>query len=911
MASIVLPNSVPDGEKSVWIRVIAKRRGEVEKMKEADVEMLLEEPIRSSVGEIPSNIDEAISKFDWVLRKLIFSTVDPTNAPATRRDAYRDLKILLSRVENTKSETFEMALSNTEIEASESISQNGNGLEKIIHNYQGKPLVLIGKGNQDVQVTNAPPSEHLLYGVPVDCTRGVATRRHDQLIVTEAGTHAQRTLPSRQDSNLTQRPSSSPLIDSRATSVHVSDRARNYSTETISGTSVSYGNDGRSSAQNWLTLAHPVFTQAPAGPALAFPMQTTGNSTHHGDARPRVATNEYKETSRKGNNCHREPRPGTTVVTSHNRSTGDATNSFAFLPPQSGIDKDEEPLKIHHLHNRQSDNDHSTSELGNSTGRTAKTNGHSIFSSEPLSDSVRKPDAVVSAPANRIPLIAAASTPGEQDSISQPVTAPLPIQVTSSSSDVPSPKSIMVKTSSAPLTSIGAFRNVPDSNFLPPAQNGSKHPLSSSHRKQSSQPLVIPQIPTVQQPSQQVEHKRWFAEALPKFTGALGKRPLGEFSWKQSALTEAEVDDAIRRLYIWDPYWEMLDILALTKNSSIDSIAHMDKPRENGKDHQPPTQNRAVEVKIAVPLHYQKLIKDWNRLRGDNRNTYEDGDVKLVLRMLPCQPPQRPTGKSAAKKKLMRSDYHLWPKGTFIQVDHVAREIVQRKQQSHNVTEWSYLCRMLDVTQFAQTPATVTITGLFHDPEPYYLCAAICRYRAPLQLYRTLMNGSIDKLSMEDSIQVALEYAQKNAVVCLDDGIENDNVSPSSFVFKLSCPISSTLMTTPVRGRQCNHFQCFDLQNFLTVNANISGTRWECPVCNDEVISTFDLELCALTEKLLTQYKSDASLFRDRVQFFSDGTWKLMPEKRKRYLSSNSDANQGSIQCSQSEKLRTPEIVIL
>jgi MIZ/SP-RING zinc finger len=294
--------------------------------------------------------------------------------------------------------------------------------------------------------------------------------------------------------------------------------------------------------------------------------------------------------------------------------------------------------------------------------------------------------------------------------------------------------------------------------------------------------------------------------------------------------------------------------------------------------------------------------------QGSNRS-YDDGDVRLVLRMLPCQPPQRPTGKSASKKALMRSDYHLWPKGTFMQIDHIEREIVQRKQQSHDVTEWSYLCRMLDVTQFVQTPATVTITGLFHDPDPYYLCVAICRYRAPQHLYRILMDGSINKLSREDSIQVALEHAKKNAVVCLDDSVENDNSSPSSFIFKLTCPISSAVMTTPVRGRQCNHFQCFDLHNFLVVNANVSGTRWECPVCNDEVISTYDLELCALTEKMLTQYKSEASLFRDRVQFFSDGTWKLMPEKRKRY--SNTDANQSSSTCRQRDKVSAPDIVIL
>jgi len=194
---------------------------------------------------------------------------------------------------------------------------------------------------------------------------------------------------------------------------------------------------------------------------------------------------------------------------------------------------------------------------------------------------------------------------------------------------------------------------------------------------------------------------------------------------------------------------------------------------------------------------------------------------------------------------------------------------------------------MLDVTQYAQTPETVTISGLFHDIEPYYLCAAICRYRSPEQLFLQLMKKSILKLSREESLQIALEYAKTNTVCVVDDA-DHDDSSPSSFLFKLTCPISSTLMKTPVRAPQCNHFQCFDLQNFVSMNANVSGTRWECPVCTDELISVYDLQHCALTEKMLTQYRNEASSFRDRVEFFSDGTWKLMAEKRKRYSDSSS-----------------------
>jgi MIZ/SP-RING zinc finger len=398
----------------------------------------------------------------------------------------------------------------------------------------------------------------------------------------------------------------------------------------------------------------------------------------------------------------------------------------------------------------------------------------------------------------------------------------------------------------------------------------------------------IPPIPTKPQPSDAVFHKKWFPIGLPQFTGALAPRPMGEFSWKDSILTNNESLDVIRRLYTWEPYWDMVNILALTKTSIIESIAHMEKPKEADKDKfLPPQQHRAFEVKLAVPLQYQKLIQGWNSPKGERRYIYESGEVRLLLRMLPCNPPQKPTGKSALKKKVMRSDYHIWPKGTFLQIDGAAREIVQRKQQSHNTSEWSYLSRMLDMTQFVEAPESITVSALTHDADPYYLCVSVCRYRPPENLFEFLMKDKIQILSREESIQIAMDYAKKNKVCVIDD-VDHDQCGSSSFLFKLTCPISSTLMATPVRSHQCNHFQCFDLLNFLYVNANVSGTRWECPVCNDQTISVFDLQHCALTEKLLQQFKNEASSFRDRVEFFSDGTWKLMPERRKRYSESHS-----------------------
>ena len=377
-------------------------------------------------------------------------------------------------------------------------------------------------------------------------------------------------------------------------------------------------------------------------------------------------------------------------------------------------------------------------------------------------------------------------------------------------------------------------------------------------------------------------HKKWFPEGPTRCTGALVEIPYAEYSWSDSILSDDEVSTCIRRLQQWDPYWEMIDVLALTKSSTITSTSHVGT-HKNGKP--PVHQNRALEVRVEVPLIYQKTIKGWGENKPGPYSAYDSGDTRLLIRMLPCEPPQKPTGKSALKKGLMRSDCHLWPKGTFLMVDHLPIEIHQRKQQSHDPKQWSFLSRMLDATQCVRTPAAVTISATFHDTEPYYLCVAICKYRSPEDLFTSLMESTIEKLSKIKSIETAITHAKNNTVCVIDDDIDHDTNAPSSFTFQLTCPITMTMIRAPVRARQCCHFQCFDLLNFLCANATVSGTRWECPVCSDQVISVHDLQHCAFYQMLLDQCprNEERGLPPPQIEFFSDGQWKTLDQSKRQH----------------------------
>ena len=82
--------------------------------------------------------------------------------------------------------------------------------------------------------------------------------------------------------------------------------------------------------------------------------------------------------------------------------------------------------------------------------------------------------------------------------------------------------------------------------------------------------------------------------------------------------------------------------------------------------------------------------------------------------------------------------------------------------------------------------------------------------------------------------------------------------------------------------------QCFDLENYLSVNAFVSGNRWRCASC-ESFLSLKSLECCGLTSQLLHEFASTVSTDRDRIELCSDRSYILlkprMPRSKKRLRS--------------------------
>eukprot|EP00913_Durusdinium_trenchii_P022511 g21146.t1 len=88
---------------------------------------------------------------------------------------------------------------------------------------------------------------------------------------------------------------------------------------------------------------------------------------------------------------------------------------------------------------------------------------------------------------------------------------------------------------------------------------------------------------------------------------------------------------------------------------------------------------------------------------------------------------------------------------------------------------------------------------------------------------------------------------------------------------KLQCPIMLTRPSTlPVRGTECRHFQCIDLDAYLISNFRTKAfnSRWRCPLCSFE-IRPKDLRIDTFVQMLLKETEADV----EEVLLFPDGSW--------------------------------------
>lgn len=101
----------------------------------------------------------------------------------------------------------------------------------------------------------------------------------------------------------------------------------------------------------------------------------------------------------------------------------------------------------------------------------------------------------------------------------------------------------------------------------------------------------------------------------------------------------------------------------------------------------------------------------------------------------------------------------------------------------------------------------------------------------------------------------------------------NGDLQMEYWRLSLRCPLTHTLLETPVRGWKCTHIQCFSLKVFLTLQSDSTANKWLCPLCKA------NCSHLVVDQYLETLVKEAARLGNcDTVEFRSDGCYRLIQD---------------------------------
>lgn len=172
----------------------------------------------------------------------------------------------------------------------------------------------------------------------------------------------------------------------------------------------------------------------------------------------------------------------------------------------------------------------------------------------------------------------------------------------------------------------------------------------------------------------------------------------------------------------------------------------------------------------------------------------------------------------------------------------------------------------------------ILVTKVDHGTEDpptvgsYAIHVAICEYADPSRLFDELTGKRVGKFVIPAQ---SLESVKQKFI----QSLKQRTASNVGHAISLRCPIGKTVIETPVRGRDCNHLQCFDLRNFLHANKNPSSGRWRCGVCQS-FLCCEDLVRCGLFDAMLRDLQTDTSSTRHKVSFDTSGRWKLIEQQK-------------------------------
>lgn len=124
------------------------------------------------------------------------------------------------------------------------------------------------------------------------------------------------------------------------------------------------------------------------------------------------------------------------------------------------------------------------------------------------------------------------------------------------------------------------------------------------------------------------------------------------------------------------------------------------------------------------------------------------------------------------------------------------------------------------------------------------------------------------------------------------DSASQDIMCLSSDMLKLRCPITMDRVQEPVRGRDCQHLQCFSLGAYLMSNRQMRAfnNRWQCPVCT-LILRPADLCRDLYVSRIISCIPEEV----EEVVIASDGTWRCRDLATEKSVPSTSPKQQDDV----------------
>jgi hypothetical protein len=282
------------------------------------------------------------------------------------------------------------------------------------------------------------------------------------------------------------------------------------------------------------------------------------------------------------------------------------------------------------------------------------------------------------------------------------------------------------------------------------------------------------------------------ADRSPTFSGSLSERGEINLKLKLDPLPTSISKSLPVRLKKWDPFFTFAGPCRCTLTVPAGST----DATKTGS---------SLRINLNTPMYQEFIRKIQPEMWGKPRQgalKWKKGDWGLMLRALPL-----------SRTSKNRADCHLWPKGTFLQLNGKPLRLAQRQQQSHDKSLWKNQCTQLDLTEHvSMSDPNVSIEICCYDEEPFILMVGFCRYESADSIFSTIRNpntGLLNRVTVKEGMQRAIQRASGQMHII--DGSDGEKVEEvGKFVFSLTCPISKALMNSPVRGRSCKHWQVCD-----------------------------------------------------------------------------------------------------